>query len=104
MKTALVSARFETKDITFIEEVAKDEKADKTTALKKIFSMGVKQYKLEKAIKQYQAGKISIGKAAETAGISLWEIMEELKQRNIPNTLTKDDYQEGLKNIRKIWK
>lgn len=104
MKTELISARFQKEETAMLEEVSKEEKTDKTTALRTIFALGAKQYKLEKAIKQYQTGKISIGKAAETAGISLWEIMDELKQRNIPNTLTKEDYQKGLKNLEKIWK
>lgn len=104
MKTELISARFEKKDTALIEEVAKEEKSDKTTALKKLFSLGARQYKLEKAIKQYQSGKISIGKAAETAGISLWEMMDQLKERNIANHLSEADFKEGLKNLEKIWK
>ena len=100
----MVSARFEPKDTAFVEEVAKDEKTDKTTALRTIFTLGAKQYKLEKAIKQYQEGKISIGKAAEKAGISLWEIMDKLKERNIANSLSEEEFTEGLKNLKKIWK
>jgi len=104
MKTELISARFQKEETAIIEEVSKEEKTDKTTALRTIFALGAKQYKLEKAIKQYQTGKISIGKAAADAGVSLWEMMDELKERNIANTLTKEDYQEGLKNLEKIWK
>jgi len=104
MKTELVSARFEKTDTALIEEVAKEEKTDKTTALKRIFSLGAKQYKLEKAIEQYQKGKISIGKAAEKAGVSLWEMMDELKERNIVNPLGEEEFKEGLKNLGKIWK
>ena len=59
---------------------------------------------MKKAIKECQKGKISTGKAAETAGISLREMMEELKAKNIPNTLTKEDCQEGLRNLEKILK
>lgn len=104
MKTELVSARFEKKDTALIEEVAKEEKTDKTTALKRIFVLGAKQYKLNKAIKDYQEGKISIGKAAENAGISLWEIMDELKERNIANPLGEEEFTQGLKNLQKVWK
>lgn len=104
MKTELISARFPKEDTAIIEERAREEKTDKTTALRRIFALGAKQYKLEKAIKQYKSGKISIGKAAENAGISLWEIMDELKARNIANPLTKEHYAEGLKNLEKVWK
>lgn len=104
MKTELVSARFHKSDSMVLEQVAREEKTDKTTALRKLFSMGAKQYKLEKAIKQYQEGKASMGKAAEIAEISLWEMMEELKARSILNPISKEQYDEGLKNLKKVWK
>ncbi|MDP2666641.1 MAG: UPF0175 family protein [Candidatus Diapherotrites archaeon] len=50
---------------------------------------------LEKAVKQYSESKVSIGRAAEMAGISIWEMMDELKRRGIPNPLTKEDYVGG---------
>ena len=104
MKTELVSARFPKEDSAIIEERDREEKTDKTTALKRIFALGAKQYKLEIGIRQYQEGKISIGKAAETAEISLWEMMEELKDRNIANPLSREDYKQGLENLEKVWK
>lgn len=65
---------------------------------------GKKNVPKEKAIREYQKGKISLGTAAELAGVSLWEMMDELKARNIANPLGKEDYAEGLKNLKKIWK
>ncbi len=72
--------------------------------MRKINVPKIKQYKLEKAIKQYQTGRISIGKAAANARISLWEIIEELKERNIANPLNEEDFKEGVKNLEKVWK
>ena len=51
---------------------------------------------LEKAIDQYSAGKIGVELAAKEANISLWEMMDILKQKNIPSQLTKEDYKKGL--------
>ena len=65
---------------------------------------GAKQYRLEKAIKEYQEGKISIGKAAEIARVSIWEMMDELKERNIANRLGEEEFKEGLKNLERVWK
>lgn len=103
MTTELISVRFPKEDVAIIEERVRDEKTDKTTALKRIFALGARQYKLEKAVGQYREGKISIGRAAEAAGISLWEMMDELKARNIANPLAKEDYMQGLKNLEKAW-
>ena len=78
MKTELISARLEKEDTKILEEITKEENTDRTSALKKILKLGSRQYNLEKSIKQYQEGKISIGMAAEKANITLWEMMEEM--------------------------
>ncbi len=57
---------------------------------------------LEKAIDQYSAGKIGVELAAKEANISLWEMMDILKQKNISNPLTKEDYKKSLENLFKI--
>jgi len=38
---------------------------------------------LEHALKEYLNDKISLGKACEIPGISIWEMMDELKKRNV---------------------
>lgn len=42
------------------------------------------QEKLELALKDYIEDKISLGKAAELANLSIWEMNDELKKRKIP--------------------
>lgn len=92
METEMISARLAKDEIAVIIERAKEEKTDRTTALRRIFGLGARQYRLEKAVKQYEAGKISFGAAAKLAGTSIWEMMDELKRRGIANPLTKEDY------------
>ncbi|HZX20207.1 MAG TPA: UPF0175 family protein [archaeon] len=102
MKTELISARLEKEDTKILEEITKEENTDKTSALKKILKLGSKQYRLEKSIKHYQDGRISIGMAADMAGITLWEMMEELKMKNIANPVGKQEYAEGTKNLERV--
>ena len=40
--------------------------------------------RLKRALELYKEGKISLWKAAEMAGITYREALEELKKRNIP--------------------
>ncbi|MFH1751440.1 MAG: UPF0175 family protein [archaeon] len=104
MRTELVSIRLPKEEVKVIIERAKEEHTDKTTAIRRTLALGAKQYLLNKAFEEYKQGKISLGKTAETTGLSLWEIMEEAKTRNIPNPLTKQEFKEGLKNLEKVWK
>ena len=51
---------------------------------------------VSKAIQEYKQDKISFGKAAEMAGISLWEWIDELRRRNIPINFTIDDARDEI--------
>ena len=58
---------------------------------------------IQTAIEQHRAGKISIGKAAQKAGVTISEMMDKLAELGIENKMTKEQYLEGIKNIKKIW-
>ncbi len=59
--------------------------------------------RLQKAIEQYKNGKISIGRAAEKAGITISEMMDKLAEQGVKNQMTKEHYLQGLKNLEKAW-
>ena len=58
-------------------------KEDQSSYIRKLLWKSIAQEKLNFAIKEYLNDKISIGKATEIAGISIWEMLDELKNRNI---------------------
>ena len=95
----VLSVRLAKDDFDFIIEEAKEEKIDKA----KVFRELVEKGRLQKAIEEYRKGKISIGKAAGKAGITLSEMMDKLAELGIKNKMTKEQYLEGLKNIEEIW-
>ena len=66
-----------------IDKLKKLFKEDQSSYIRKLLWKSVAQEKLEYAITQYLDDKISMGKAAEIADISIWEMLDELKRRNI---------------------
>ena len=66
-----------------IDKLKKLFKEDQSSYIRKLLWKSVAQEKLEYAITQYLDDKISMGKAAEMAGISIWEMLDELKKRNV---------------------
>ncbi len=55
---------------------------------------------IQTAIEQHRAGKISIGKAAQKAGVTISEMMDKLAEFGIENKMTKEQYQQGIKKQR----
>jgi len=68
------------KEIDKLRELYKE---DQSSFIRKLLWKSIAREKLEFALKEYLNDKISIGKASESAGISIWEMLDELKKRNI---------------------
>ena len=80
-----------------VERIAQAEALDKSTTIKRLLIKAVEAWKIDYALKLYQDGKISIGKAAETAGVSLWELLDTIVKRKIPIQISKENLEEDLK-------
>ncbi|KXB00988.1 hypothetical protein AKJ44_03050 [candidate division MSBL1 archaeon SCGC-AAA261F17] len=82
-----------------IEEFAKSESLKKSEVLRKIMERGLRELELERAIKLYREGKVTLWKAAEIADVSLWEMMEVVRERKIPLKYTAKDAEEDLERV-----
>ena len=94
----ILSMRIDEDDLEFVELEAKEEKADKAKIIRELIEKG----RLQVSIEQYSKGKISIGKAAEKAGITISEMMDKLAELGIQNPMTKEQYLQGLKNAEEM--
>ncbi len=61
-----------------------------------------KLVRLYLAIELYREGKVSLGKAAEIAGVSKWEMMEILASKNIPIQYDVEDLGKDIKTLEEI--
>ncbi|PIV23652.1 MAG: hypothetical protein COS40_03595 [Deltaproteobacteria bacterium CG03_land_8_20_14_0_80_45_14] len=84
MRSTAVTARLKTELLREIQEIAEEESIDRSSAIQRLLQIGLKEYKMEKALNLYRNGKVTLWKAAELAGVSLREMMEAIKARDIP--------------------
>jgi len=54
------------------------------------------------ALELYREGRVSLGKAAEIAGLSIREFLYELRSRNIPLNYDLEELKEDLKTIKDL--
>ena len=80
-----------------IEKLAIIEDTDKSKVMRELLILGVKEKKLEQALKLYSQGKISLWKAARISDISLWKIMEIIKEKKIQIQYDERELREDLK-------
>ena len=94
-----IGARIEPEIYDIVNETAKEERIDKTKALKILVFSGWKNLKLKKALEKYRQGLVSIDKAAKIAGLSVNEMMQESAAHGIKSEETVEEFKEGLKAL-----
>lgn len=85
-----ISARVPDELEAELDAYLEDENLDRSTAIRKLLSEGLEAWRRERALDQLAAGTITFSKAAERAGMSVWDFAQLAKERDI--TWVDDDH------------
>lgn len=83
---------------------ANKEKIGRTIALRKIIDRGLKEIRIEHALDLYRKGKIGMGRTAKIAEVSIWEILDIIREKRIPMNYTIKDVEKDLEIAMKLSK
>ncbi|MBI2175795.1 UPF0175 family protein [Candidatus Woesearchaeota archaeon] len=103
MKTKLTTVRLPEMVVKTLDERAKEEKTDRTSALRKFLDEAIKNWKVEQATNLYKKGSVSLSHAAKIAELSVGEMMDELIKRGVKSDLTVEEYKESLATALKLF-
>lgn len=81
------------------DEIAKEKLEDRSTVMRELLALGLKQYMMMDAVNLYAEGKVSMEKAAETAGISIWKFLDILKERKMPIRYDLEDIKKEIEEV-----
>jgi len=93
------TARLREDEIAEIEKIANAEGKKVSEVLREVIDMGLKEYRIRKAIDLYQTGKLSQGASAEMAGLTLQEFHRELKKRGFTLRISLESIKNELKDL-----
>ncbi len=82
MATTL-SVRVEETVLRDLRKVEKTWQTDRSEAIRRLLSQSLHEWKIQQALEHLRNHTISIGKAAEECGLSLWEMLDLVKQKGI---------------------
>ena len=97
MTEVTVSARIPKDMEREVVELMREEHLEKSAALRKLLHLGLSEYRVERALRLLSQGKVSVGRAAEIARMSLWEFSDLVRDRRIP--WVSDELVEDLKAL-----
>jgi predicted HTH domain antitoxin len=92
-----VTTRVEEELAKIIDSIAKREGMDRSTVIRRFLLRAVKDWLIEKSLDEYEEGKLTLWQAAEKCGLSLWEMINEVKKREIHIPYTLEELKEDLK-------
>ena len=95
--TEIISTRVPEDIAKDLKEIEKEEKIDRATIVRKLLVRAIEQWKIERALRLYREGKITLWRAARMADITLREMMELAAKQGIQFQYTAKDLEEDVK-------
>ncbi len=95
--TKTMSIRMDRENYEFLSELTKEGKSDLSKTVRELVTRG----RVLLAIEKYRSGEASLGRAAELAGVPLGQMMTTLEEFGVESRIEKEDYLQGLENLRK---
>jgi metal-responsive CopG/Arc/MetJ family transcriptional regulator len=99
--TTSVGVRLSKKLLGYIDKEAKRESVDRSVIIRRLVERGAAELEKEKAAKLYIEGKISISGAAETARLTITEMVDYLVCKGYKSDYSIEDFRRGVTLLEK---
>lgn len=96
MKTLTLSVRLDAEEVHRLDEAARRDGMDRSSLLKRLVRRGYADYRLESACAAYRKGEVTLSRAAELAGMSLYELLARLPDADVRLNLRAEDLRQEL--------
>lgn len=97
--TRTMSIRMDRENYEFLSAISREEQSDLSKAVRELVTRG----RVLLAIEKYRRGEISLGKAAEVAGLPVGRMMALFGEFGVRLKIDQQDYRQSLENLAKIW-
>lgn len=101
MSEEVVSVRLEEELMRYASRKAKEEKIPKSAVIRRLLALGMEYDRLRKGVELYRDRKVSLGRAAEIAGVPITQMMDWLVRFGVKANITIEDYRSGSEYARK---
>ena len=98
--TKTMSIRMDRENFEFLSELTKEQRSDLSKAVRDMVTRGRVLF----AVERYKKGEVSLGRAAELAGVPLGQVMTILTEFGVESRIEQEDYLQGLAALRKAWR
>ena len=95
----VVSVRLDEKTVKEVKDLEKEMRADRSEVIRRLLDQAIKEQKLKRALALLREQKISIGKAAELASLTIYEMIALAETHDIKLGYAQKDLERDLKKF-----
>ena len=95
-----VTTRVDDELAKIIDQIVKEEGMDRSTVIRRFLSRAVKEWLIDRSLNDYEDGKLTLWQAAKRCDLSLWEMINEIKKREVHVPYTLEELREDLKGLK----
>jgi predicted HTH domain antitoxin len=85
-----VNVRLDRDLIEEIDRMAREDAIDRSEMSRRLLSAGLRTRRMQRAIEEYRQGNVTAWRAAEMAGVSLYEMLDRIHEAGIPHELDEE--------------
>ena len=97
--TKTMSIRMDQENFEFLRDLTREERSDLSKSVRELVTRG----RILLAVEKYRDGDVSLGRAAELAGLPVGQMMKILADFGVESRIEKADYLQSLDNLAKVW-
>jgi predicted HTH domain antitoxin len=79
----IITTRLPDEVVYELKKIAETENTDTSTVIRKLLSKAMKDRNIENTLEKLRLHQISLGNAAKNCGITIWEMIDLAKEKNI---------------------
>ena len=97
MQTVTISMRLRKDEVSQLAEAAQQSGMERPTFLKRALRRGAHDMMFERACDAYRRGEATLSRSAELAGLSLRDMLLQMRSANLELNYTADDLEKDLR-------
>jgi predicted HTH domain antitoxin len=94
-----MSIRMDRENYEFLTGLTRAERTDLSKAVRDLVTRG----RVLLAVEKYKKAEVSLGRAAEVAGVPVGQMMTALQEFGVRSLVELEDYRQGLAHLAKVW-
>ncbi len=86
-----INLRLERELVDSLDDLARKDHVDRTEIARRILVDGIAKARMDRALVDYRAERVTAWKAAEDAGVSLYEMLDRIHEAHIPHPMDPEE-------------